>query len=77
MTMINITEFDGEFEHFDDNGKRGRSPCRAVGVTDSDEFVVIAEYDGRMGTFTVPTVYQPEVRELRRMASRPQEKAGP
>lgn len=57
MTMISINAFDADLESQDEKGKRHRHQCRVVGVTDNDQFVVIAENDGRLGTFTVPTVW--------------------
>jgi len=69
MSSISIQEFDAEWESTDDLRKSKRHPCRVVGITDSEEFIVIAKAEnGRIGTFTIDTVYEPEHRELRRIA---------
>lgn len=69
MSSISIEAFDATWESCDDHGKRHRHPCRVVGITDREEFIVIAKADnGRIGTFKIDSVYEPEQRELRRVA---------
>ena len=69
MSSIAIEEFDAEWESTDDLGKRKRHPCRVVGITDDEQFIVIAKADnGRIGTFKIDTVFEPEHQPLRRIA---------
>lgn len=69
MSSISIEAFDAEWESTDDLGKRKRHPCKVVGITDSEEFIVIATADnGRIGTFKIDYVFETEHRPLRRIA---------